>query len=84
MRTTLNINDALLDEIKERARTEKRPVTKVINDVLRMGLSSQPTTPQNLRIPTAKVGIKDAYKGMSLNQLYDQIESEDHLRVAEE
>jgi hypothetical protein len=84
MRTTLNINDALLDELKERARQEKRPMTKIIEETLRNGLSTSRSKPLKKRkIRTHAVGIKPAYRGMSMNQLYDQLESEDHFKVAE-
>jgi hypothetical protein len=84
MRTTLNINDALLNELKERARKEKRPMTKVIEETLRNGLSASPSQPSKKRkIRTHAVGIKPAYRGMSMNQLYDQLESEDRFKVAE-
>jgi len=85
VRTTLNINDALLDELKERARREKRPMTKVVDEILRRGLSaSEPKSPERHRIRTHAVGIKPAYRGMSMNQLYDQLESDDPYKVAEE
>jgi hypothetical protein len=85
MRTTLNINDALLDELKERARQDKRPMTKIVEETLRKGLSAtSPTSAPKKSIRTYAVGIKPAYQGMSMNQLYDQLESEDQFKVAEE
>jgi hypothetical protein len=32
---------------------------------------------QQVSIQTHRVGIKPAYRGVSMNQLYDQIEAED-------
>ena len=32
---------------------------------------------------TFKIGIKPAYLGMSMNQLYDQLEAESTLKVAD-
>lgn len=84
MRTTLNISDALLDELKERARRNKRPMTKVVEETLRKGLSVDTSPPSKKRkIRTHAVGIKPAYRGMSMNQLYDQLESEDRFKAAE-
>ena len=86
MRTTLNISDGLLEELRQRARQEKRPMTKVVEDTLRRGLSPtvEPSVQDARKVRTYKVGIKPAYRGMSMNQLYDQLESEDIFKVAEE
>jgi metal-responsive CopG/Arc/MetJ family transcriptional regulator len=85
MRTTLNINDALLEELKERARRDKRPMTKVVEEALQRGLScTARQASKKHKIRTHAAGIKPAYRGISMNQLYDQLESEDHFKVAEE
>ncbi len=77
MRTTLNINDALLDELRERSRNSGRPMRQVVEDVLRRGLSSgDEPRPKAVRIKPFKLGLKPAYRGMSMNQLYDQLEAE--------
>lgn len=82
MRTTIDINDAILKELRTRARLEKRPLRRVLEDVLQRGLSAEGVS-RAVRVETFPIGIKPAYRGMSLNQLYDQLESEDHLKVAE-
>jgi hypothetical protein len=86
MRTTLNISDGLLEELRELARTEKLPMTKVVEKTLRRGLSkgADPDSRYQPQMRTYEVGIKPAYRGMSMNQLYDQLESETTLEVAEE
>jgi len=84
MRTTININDALLDELKERSLRTRRPLTKVLDEVLRRGLAEPTGRGQAVKIRTYKVGLKPAYRGLSLNQLYDQLEAEDHFKAAEE
>lgn len=83
MRTTFNISDAVLDALRDRARELKRPLNKVVEDSLQRGLAAaaQPAPP--IKIPTFSVGIKPAYRGMSMNQLYDQLEAEDITKVAE-
>lgn len=85
MRTTLNINDGLLQELRERSRDEKLPMTQLVERTLRRGLASGSTTDPAYqpKIFTYEVGIKPAYQGMSMNQLYDQLESESTLKVAE-
>ena len=84
MRTTLNINDALLRELRELARQRKRSMREVIEETLRIGLSATESPNKAVRIKPFDVGIKPAYRGMSMNQLYDQLEGEESLKVAEE
>ena len=84
MRTTIDINESLLDELKSLARNGKRPMKVVIEEGLRRGLSAQGSGVQKRPLPTFSVGIKPACRGMSLNQLYDQVEADEHLKVAEE
>lgn len=86
MRTTLNISDGILEELRAQARSEKLPMTQMVERTLRRGLSagSAVDPPYRPRVRTYKVGIKPAYQGMSMNQLYDQLESESTFKVAEE
>jgi hypothetical protein len=83
MRTTININDALLAELKEQARSRWRPLRQVVDETLRRGLAAPEPAGKPVKLPQFDVGIKPAYRGMSLNQLYDQIEAEETLKVAE-
>jgi hypothetical protein len=84
MRTTLNINDALLQELREKAVQEKKPFRRVIEETLQKGLRHLPKTENTpISLPVYDVGLKSAYRGMSLNQIYDQIESEKIRVVAE-
>jgi hypothetical protein len=62
MRTTVDISDALLEELRKRAADAK---------------------PRKIRIKAYPAGIKAACRGMSLNQLYDQLEAERTLKAAE-
>jgi plasmid stability protein len=83
MRTTLNISDALLAELRVRAHETGRAMNATIEEVLQRGLAAD-TQPRKAAKPkTFKVGIKPAYLGMSMNQIYDQLEAEDTLKVAE-
>ncbi len=83
VRTTLNISDALLDELRVRAHEAGRPMNATIEEVLRRGLAAKAPPRKAVQTKTFKVGIKPAYLGMSMNQLYDQIEAEDTLKVAD-
>jgi predicted transcriptional regulator len=79
MRTTINISDGILSELRELARKRRRPFREIVEETLQKGLGA--ATPSSdgkpVRIATHRVGIKPAYQGLSLNQLYDQIEAED-------
>ncbi|MFU8847430.1 MAG: hypothetical protein ACNA77_01765 [Opitutales bacterium] len=83
MRTTLNISDALLEELRERSRSTNRPLRQVTEDALRRGLSTQEGPAKQIRIKPFRVGVKQAYRGISMNQLYDQIEAERVIRQDE-
>ena len=78
VRTTINISDAILSELRERARQRRRPFREILQETIQLGLSATPPScEQPVRIETYRVGIKSAYRGLSMNQLYDQIEAED-------
>ncbi len=83
MRTTININDVLLERLRERSRRSRRPLTAVLDETLRRGLAADPAPASPVHIPTFRVGIKPAFRGISMNQLYDQLESEETLKIAE-
>jgi hypothetical protein len=82
MRTTLDINDALLKQIRSRAGETGKPVKRVLEEVLQLGLGqlerSQAAT--NYKVKPHALGLKAAYRGQSLNQLYDQLEAEDSAK----
>lgn len=84
MRTTLDINDATLSELRKRAGARGQSFRETVEETLRLGLAATALTgKKKVKLKTYAVGIKSAYRGTSLNQLYDQLESEDHLKVAE-
>lgn len=83
MRTTLNISDALLNELKERARRQKKSLTGLVEETLQRGLSAPAKSAGKIAIQTFSLGVKPAYRGLSMNQLYDQLEAEDQLKEAE-
>ncbi len=83
MRTTLSIDDALLQQIRERARRTGEPVKKVINETLRHGLNveNRAVARTRFRVKPHRLGMKPGLQRVSLNQLYDQIEAERGLRA---
>jgi hypothetical protein len=82
MRTTINISDGILHELREVSRRRKRPFREVLEETLQRGLSAQPLPHkgQSVSLQTYRVGIKAAYQGTSMNQLYDQLEADNALR----
>ena len=83
MRTTLDISDALLRELRQRAAATGRPFRKVVEETLQIGLAGVRCADKPVQVKVYPVGIKAAYRGVSMNQLYDQLETESHLKVAE-
>jgi len=78
MRTTINISDGILSELRERARQRRRPFREILEETIQRGLSVTPAASgTQVTIQTHRVGVKPAYQGLSMNQLYDQIEAEE-------
>lgn len=77
LRTTIDINDALLSELKELSILERRPLRVVLHETLQRGLGSNSgkSPSQKVKIEPLPVGVKAAYRGMSMNQFYDELES---------
>lgn len=78
MRTTIDINDALLRDLRTVAEARKRPFRQVVEETLACGLARQSKSlPQRrFRVKPHRLGLKPGFHGVSLNQLYDQVESE--------
>ncbi len=83
MRTTINISEGILEELRSLAESSGRPFRKVMEETLQRGLAARPTARARVTIESYPVGIKPAFKGMSMNQVYDQLEAEETLKVAE-
>ena len=82
MRTTIDINDALLAEVRELSAREGRPYREVINRVIGLGLGAGEKVERGVgdravRIKPHPLEMKPGFAGQSLNQLYDQLEAED-------
>jgi hypothetical protein len=82
MRTTVSISDAILRRLRERARQSGKPFRQVIEETLALGLARQSKSREAIRfrVQPHRLGLKPGFRGLSLNQLYDQLESEETLR----
>lgn len=82
MRTTIDISDALLKELRELAESSGRPFRKVVEEVLGLGLArvASPNPGRRFRVKPHPLGLKPGFHGVSLNQLYDQLEAEESAK----
>lgn len=78
MRTTIDINDALLKELRKRAKRTGRSFRELVEESLQLGLaqSSKPKPKKRFEVKTHALALKPGFRGVSLNQIYDQIEAE--------
>ncbi|MFT5465978.1 MAG: hypothetical protein ACI8UO_001075 [Verrucomicrobiales bacterium] len=78
MRTTIDITDATLTELRSIADQKKRPFREIVEETLQRGLATaQSKRKKRIRISPVPIGLKPGFRGMSMNQLYDQLEAED-------
>ena len=79
MRTTLTLDDDLADSLKQQARLQNKPFKRVVNDALRRGMSpgfeDAPMPPY--RVVPNKSGLAPGVDPLKLNQLNDQLETEE-------
>lgn len=82
MRTTLSINDVILRELREQASASGRSFRDVVEQNLEIGLAhlSKPRSRSRFRVRAHRLGIKPGVQGVSLNQIYDQLEAEKNVR----
>ena len=78
MRTTLDIDNDVLQAAKERARRERRTIGQIISDLARNALSGAPLTPR-AREPKAVYGLRPFPKrgGIVTNELIDKLREDD-------
>ncbi|MEO6507230.1 MAG: type II toxin-antitoxin system VapB family antitoxin [Chthoniobacterales bacterium] len=67
MRTTININDALLDEVRRRAGAAGRPFRQVLEEIIALGLASsmRTKTQRRVRIRPPCLALKPVYRKLS-------------------
>jgi hypothetical protein len=78
MRTTLDIDNDVLQAAKERARREGKTIGQVISDLARKALSAV-TEPSAARAPKAIYGFRPFPKrgGIVTNELIDNLREDD-------
>jgi hypothetical protein len=78
MRTTLDIDDDVLQAAKERARREKKTAGEVISELARRALTAPPETP-GAREPRARYGFRPFPKrgAVVTNELIDKLREDD-------
>jgi hypothetical protein len=79
MRTTINIDDDLLDRAKRIAEKRDKPLRYVINESLREGLTvaEQPSESKEYRMPTRNMNLKPGYDLDDVRELLSRLEGED-------
>ena len=77
MRTTIDIDDDVLQAAKERARREQKTAGQVVSEMLRQVLTSPVVSA--VREPKAVYGLKPFGRrgGIVTNELIDQLRNED-------
>lgn len=75
MRTTVDISDAVLAELRAKASAEGRSIKLVIEETLQLGLAERRKRSGRFRVKPLNPGIKAAFRAVSMNQLYDQLEA---------
>jgi hypothetical protein len=78
MRTTVNINDTALRELKDLSQRSGRSFRATLDQVLAVGIAhSRADAPQSrVRIKPFRLGLHPSLRDASLNQTYDRIEAE--------
>jgi hypothetical protein len=78
MRTTLDIDDDVLQAAKERARHANSTAGQVISELARRGLAA-PSASRSIREPAAVYGFKPLAPrgGIVTNELIDRLREED-------
>jgi len=80
VRTTFDINDALLKELRKKAAQAGRPFRPVVEETIALGLARQTGAAapgKKFQVKAHPLNIKPGFRGTSFNQIYDQLEAED-------
>jgi hypothetical protein len=80
MRTTLTIEDDVLDRARAVAERLHSPFRRVVNEALRAGLKAveEPTRARPYRTHPRKLGLKTGRSVDNIQELIAQVEGEDH------
>lgn len=81
MRTTLTLDDDVAHQLTELAHNTRKPFKQVLNETLRRGLGSGAKAVQRpFRVKPFKVKLAPGIDERRLNQLYDELETEEFIR----
>ena len=83
MRTTLTLDDDLVQRVREEAARTQRSVRRVLNERLRLGFESprRSTRAKRFRVvPFDGKGFAPGVDELKLNQLVDALDTEDRRR----
>ena len=82
MRTTIDINDAILRDLREYAKRRGCSLKAAAEEILLLGLADQSkgNRVSRFQLKPHRLGLKTGFQGVSLNQLYDQLEAEDDMQ----
>ena len=82
MRTTLTIDPDVEMLIQSEMRRTERSMKAVVNDALRLGLGARgkPPRPRRYKVEPHPLGLKPGIDADRLNQLIDELESEEFAR----
>jgi Arc/MetJ family transcription regulator len=86
MRTTLTLDDDLAQELRQRSRQSGESFKEVVNSALRRGLLSGDKPSSSLprfQVEARHRGFRTGIDVLRLNQLNDELESEEQLLSAE-
>ncbi len=83
MRTTLTLEEDLVHQLKKLARTSGKSFKVVVNGAIRRGLSlgdGPPPDQEGFTVVPKACGFRPGVDPAKLNQLYDDLETEDFAR----
>ena len=84
MKTTLILDDDIADFLQEQSRLQDKPLEKVANETLRLGIARTPERAHAAAKPPFRVnpnnsGLADGVDPLHLNRLLDDLAIEDYL-----
>jgi hypothetical protein len=80
MRTTINLDEDVLQKSREIANRLNRPFRSIINEALRRGLLEleKPTRQRHYKTKARPLGVRPGVNLDNIHELLAQIEGEDH------
>ena len=86
MRTTLTIDDDLVAQIEDLQRTKGLSFKGAVNYLLRAGIQyqAQPPKPKRHRTRPRKLGLRSGIDPSKLNQLLDDLDTEEFMSTGGE